>query len=467
VIPRERWEAWKKTRVFPPKGYVQLTTIKRALGIRSDKLPEWARLGYIPTAVRCNPFGLGIHSTKFGTWFVDAKVARKLVADRRAGRPMPWWGKPEPCNLRVTWKLLQKRRHPASCKTCAQIWGPKGSPRTYDDYAVRYPPIAHGAKRHLTRKWNPGLSPDEVAKHCGRSVSAVIAAIHNGMIEATRTGWRYYVTRTDATRWKARRCPMGGNYKSWISLATARKQYSFTLTQLRTFIAGGQLRSKVGTDGAMRGITYVARNQCAQLRARIGFTEAETAKRAGVSIARVRTLLKGVDWRGAEGIPLETVQAVIKRLESREGYTIEEAAARLRTSVQWIHERKLDGTIRLSRAKWDRRRLHITKPMFRRLKEALRKPVRHERFGPDWLLLSKAANEAGVAAATILPWTEDGELDRRRSLQGWRYQRKAVRARARRYWKSVRFHRAVPPDWLRPPIALIASSTHQHERISP
>ena len=132
-----------------------LTSIKKALSIRSDKLSEFARAGHIPTAKRCNPYGTKGPSTQFGTWWIDKKVAAKLVADRRAGRPMPWHGKPNPDNLRVTFKLWQKRKHPASCKTCAAIWGKKGAPRTFDDYALRYPPLAHGAKTAS----NPSLEP--------------------------------------------------------------------------------------------------------------------------------------------------------------------------------------------------------------------------------------------------------------------------------------------------------------------
>lgn len=448
VIPRQAWEAWKASRVFPPKGYVQLSTLKRPLGINSDKLSEWARMGYVPTAVRCNPFGLGIHSTKFGTWFVDPKVARKLVADRRAGRPLPWWGKPEPSNLTVTWKLLQARRHPASCATCAHIWGPKGAPRTFDDYLLRYPPIAYGAKRHLTREWRFGMRPAEVARHCTRSLSAVMNAITNGMLEANKVGGRYYVSRTEATRWKARKCPMGGSYRSWISLATAHEWYGFKLYELRAFIAKGRLRSKLGTAGAARGVTYVLRQQCARLREQIGFTEEQAAGRVGVSIARFRILLKGVNWRGARGIPLDTVNAVKNRLKSSEGYTLKQAAAKLGVSLAWIHERKLDGTIRLSRAKWDRRRLYITESMFQRLKHAKRHPVKRERFGVHWLRLSQAASEAGVSTATIIKWANERELDRCPSKAGMRYHRSAVRARARRYWKTVRFLRATPPGWM-------------------
>lgn len=449
VIPRESWEAWKATRTFPPKRYVQLSKIKGPLAIRSDKLSEWARMGYVPTAVRCNPFGLGIHSSKFGTWFIDPKVARKLVADRRAGRPMPWHGMPEPGNLAVTWKRLQARAHPPACRTCAQIWGPKGAPRSHEEYLLRYPPLALGAKRHLTRKWTPGMTMAEVARHCGRSPMRVRRAIDNGMLNATRHGRSLFVSRTAATQWRQRKCPTGDGEKSWISLATARKQYLFTLTQLRGFIAEGKLRTKVGTDGAMRGITYVSRHQCGHLRQSIGFSEEEAARRVGVSIERLRTLLKGCQWRDAQGIPLATVRAMQQRYESQEGYTIEAAAAALRVPIKWIHERKLDGTIRVSRTRWDRRRIYISKPMFKRLQEAKRKPVPREHFNADWLLLSKAANEAGISPTMILRWAETGELARRRSRLGWRYHRRAIRSRARRYWKTVRYHRAIPPDWLR------------------
>jgi len=57
VIPHAAWQEWKSKRVFPPTGYVQLSTIKDALGIKSDKLSEYARMGLIPTAIRCNPYG--------------------------------------------------------------------------------------------------------------------------------------------------------------------------------------------------------------------------------------------------------------------------------------------------------------------------------------------------------------------------------------------------------------------------
>lgn len=449
TIPHGEWEKWKASRVFPPKGYVQLSTLKRPLGIRSDKLSEWARMGYVPSALRCNPFGTRAKLTKFGTWYVDPAVAKKLISDRRAGRPMPWWGKPEPGNLQVTWRLLQKRQHPPTCATCAQIWGPKGAPRAWDDYVLRYPPLAHGAKRHLTRPWSPGMTIAEVAAHTGRSWTWVRRAIDNGTLSAERTGSRYHVQRAAATHWKARHCPAGSREASWLSLASASLQHQFTQAELQNFIKQGRLHTKVGTNGPMRGITYVPRHQVRRLRETIGFSEDEAARRVGVRVSRLRVLLKGVHWRGIGAIPLDTVSAVIRRRYSQDGGdTIEEAAAKLGKTVEWIHERVLDGTIRLMRGKWDRRRLYVSAPMFQRLEAAKRKPDQRVRLNADWLFIGQAAREAGVSTGTITHWVDAGDLERRQTYLGWRYLRKSVRARARRYWQEeIRFRRATPPEW--------------------
>lgn len=362
---------------------------------------------------------------------------------------MPWHAKPNPDNLRVTFKLWQKRKHPASCKTCATIWGKKGAPRSFEDYMVCYPPLAHGAKRHLTRSWSPGLTIREVAALSGCSTLRVCRAIANGALNSSLYGRCRYVSRTDTTLWRARKCTTGEHDRSWISLATARKWYMFTLPELRCFIVSRRLKSKIGTFGAMRGVVYVSRHQCGQLREKIGFTERQAARRAGVSVARMRTLLRGVDWRKAAGIPLWTVKAAIKRLWSRQGYTIAEAARAVGMPVQWVRARKLDGTIKVSRAKWDRRRVYITEPMLQRLRDAKRKPVKRERFNAEWVHVSDAANEAAVSICTIVKWAKNKELDRRRSRTGWRYHRRSVRTCARSYWRTVRFHRATPPAWLR------------------
>ena len=448
VIPHGVWAEWKSKRTFPPEGYVLLVSLKEPLSVKSDKLSEFARMGYVPTAVRCNPYGTKGPNTMFGTWYIAEALGEQLLADRRAGRPMPWHGKPLLDNLKKTYALWQERQHHASCKTCGEIWGKEGPPVTFDAYLLRYPPLAHGAKRHLTMYFDPGLTIAQVAAQAQRSEDHVLTAIQNGSLAVHEYEGSVYATRTDATRWIARHCPDGEGKQSWIALETAAKTYLFTVTDLRKHIAAGTLLSKIGIHGAARGVVYVPRQQVVQLREKIGFTEAEAARRVGVTVARLRHLLEGVDWRKAEGIPLVTVQAVIKRLESFQGYSLEAAAAILGRPLLWVKDRIKDGTVKVARAPWDERRLYLTEPMMKRLRTALTSPTKTWRPGPDWLRLSDAAQEAGVTTSTILKWVSECELFGREHQTGIHYHRSAVRARARTYWATVRFHRAIPPAWL-------------------
>lgn len=450
VIPHEAWRQWKSQRVFAPEGYVQLSTLRQALAIRSDKLSEFARMGYIPGAIRTTPFGAGIASSQFGTWYIDQKMAEKLLADRKAGRPMPWHGKPLMDNLRVTYKLWCTRKHPATCATCQDIWGETGEPGTFDDYVKRYPSLAFGAKRHLTRPWSLGVTAAALAKESGISVGIVHLAIANGMLAAQSVQGVLYISRTDATRWRARKHPTGESAKSWVSLQTAANLYLFSVAELRAHIAGGRLICRTGTQGAARSVEYVSRHQCAQLRETLGFTIEEAARRAGITQERFLRLMQGVDWRSAQKIPLSTVQAVIKRVKSRAGHTIEEAAQALGTSEAWVRARIHDGTVKVNQAQWDGRRSYLTDPMLARLRKrkALSQPDRNPSLGDDWLRLSAAAVEAGVSPATIIRWADTGALARKQSSVGWRYHRNAVRAQATRYWQNVRFKRATPPAWL-------------------
>ena len=449
VIPHDAWKAWKTRRVFPPDGYVPLATLKQPLSIRSDKLSEFARMGHVPTAIRCNPYGTGLPSTQFGTWYIAPDVAKRLIADRHAGRPMPWHGKPIGDNLRATYRLWQSRQHAMSCKTCAEIWGQGGAPRTFEEYAERYPPIAHGAKRHLTLPWNPGLPVAEVAQKAGCSVAQVRRAIENGTLSATTQGRATFITRTDATRWIGRGSPAGDTQKSWISLETAQQRYLFTGRDLKAFIASGALKSKTGTHGAMRGTVYVSKAQCAKLREEIGFTEQEAARRAKITVPQLREALPVVNWRGTGAIPLATVQAVIKRLQSNPGYTIAETATLIGQDADWVEDRIKDGTVRPLRTKHDHARLYLSEPMIRRLRAAVITPRVQTEPEAGWLRLGEAALEAGVTTATIIKWAAAGELARTRGPNGWRYAHDAVRARAQAYWRTSRFHRATPPEWLR------------------
>jgi len=448
VIPHDAWAAWKARRVFPPAGYIPLATLKQPLSIRSDKLSEYARMGYVPTAIRCNPYGVGLPSTRFGTWYIDPEAARRLIADRHAGRPMPWHGRPLVENLRTTYRLWQQRKHPPICKTCAEIWGHKGAPKSFKDYTERYPPLAHGAKRHLTLRWTRGLTVTEVAQKAGCSISQVRRAIAKGTLDTTTQGNQVHITKTAATRWIGRGCPAGDTQRSWISLDTARKRYLFTSRELKAFIAQGRLKARTGTQGAMRGIVYVPQQQCATLREQIGFTEAEAARRAGVTVSRLRDMLRGVNWRGTGAIPLVTVQAVIKRLQSSPGYTIEDAAKALGQDTAWVEDRITDGTVRPLRRQWDADRRYLSEPMMLRLRKAAETARSTTIPEGDWLRVGEAALEAGVTATTIEKWAGCSELERVHMRGGWRYRRDAVRARARLYWRQTRFERATPPKWL-------------------
>jgi DNA-directed RNA polymerase specialized sigma24 family protein len=233
-----------------------------------------------------------------------------------------------------------------------------------------------------------------------------------------------------------------------LTLKDASEQYWFTQEELTDFIAAGELRSKTGTTDPLTGKVCVLRQQCCQLREQRGFPETQAAARLGVSIEDLQLLLEDLDWRKTQAITLTVLQSAVKRLQSCEGYTIEEAANALSAPAKWVEARVLDGTVRLTNTKWNPERQYLPEPMFQRLKEAFANPTSDERLGADWLHLSDAANESGVSAGTITNWVNRGELERRPSLTGWRYHREAVRARARLYWPTVRFHRATPPAWL-------------------
>jgi hypothetical protein len=439
VISHEAWA-----------GYVQLSTLKGPLGIASDKLSEFARMGYVPQAQRVNTFG--VHSTRttqFGTWYVPQAVAEQLLHDRRAGRAMPWHGKPIMDNLKGTWRLFDERRHPASCETCREIWGLGGAPATFDAYIVRYPGLMHGAKRHLTRPWSPGLTIAEVAAQARCSDAGVRRAIKTGALEARKDGRTTYVTRTNATRWIARKCPTGQGDRSWISLESAAHQYLISNEEAQRLIENGQLVSKVGHAGGKGGTIYVQRQQCVQLREREGFTEQQAAARVHLSVDSLRKLLAGVNWRhSADGlIPLVTLQAIVKRVQSRQGHTPDEAATELSVAVDWIRARIDDGTITVKHASWDDR-LYITAPMLERLRRALSRPEPTAPRQGCRLRLSAAAGLAGVSTSTVIRWADAALIGREREPSGWSYIEQDIRAQARVYWTNARWTRDKRPAWL-------------------
>ena len=450
VISRTALETWKGTRVLPPAGYVPLASIRISLGIKSDsKLPEFANAGYIPTATRCNPYGSG-RGTKNGTWWVDNQVAQKLVADRHAGRSMPWHGKVYDTNLKITWQLLEARRHPPECKTCRNIWGNLGSPMTFEDYSVRYPPLVRNDKFHLTRPWAPGLSLAEVGKQAGRSLGYVDRAVQNGALKGQRAGRFTYITQANCARWIAQGSPAGAAVKTWIALSTAKRLYGFSIAELLRYIKTKKLQSRIGVAGPQLNLVFVLRQQCGKLRDTLGYPEREAARRVGVTVAQLHTLLAGVGWSGGgSNIPVDMVLAARKRFDSQKGYTVEEAAERLGKTREWVNEQIRSGVARVSRAAWDGRLRYLNEQNFQRLRRArkIRSKAR-PLSSTTWLRPSDAAKDSGVCTGTLQRWADEGIVRRRKTSAGWRYARISVRSQAKKYWATLNRRRAVPPAWL-------------------
>lgn len=274
---------------------------------------------------------------------------------------------------------------------CAHIWGASGRPATFDEYALRYPLLDRGAKRHLTQAWNPGLTLAQVAEEAGCDVDAVRLAIDNGMLEASVFGAEQYVSRTRATLWARHGAPQGDSVRSWISLAGAAKRYGFSEVELHELIAAGRLRHKGEGQSAL-----VSRIQCGALRDEMGYTAEHAAARLGVPQADLHPLLQGLEWRPSDGlIPLAVIRAAAKRL----------------------------GGARTA-------------------------PKARTQPSEEWVVSDQALSIAGVSSATLGRWVSENTVDRRYEAGGWRYRTSDLYAQARLYW-GARPRRSGCPDWLK------------------
>lgn len=449
LIPFEAWKEWKANRTLPPKDSVKLSSLKIPLGIRSDHLSEFARAGCIPGAVQVTSCLREGKSTAFGTWYIGKEAARKLVADRRAGRPMPWYGMPTDANLQQTYGRWLKRRHPKSCKACRGIWGKRGAPRSFQEYTRRYPILARTLKIHLTKPWSPGLTPDQLAKSARKPRAYVLKAIKSGALKALRSDGRLYVTKNAAWRWKAAGCPVRAHIKTWISLETARRQHHFTYKQLREFIRRRELRTMVCKYGPKYGELMVSRAQCARLRKKLGYGEALAARLVGISPAKLRSLSSLFGHPSGRPLSPEMMYKLKASMNRKDGWTLDEAAALVRKPLAWVQARRDEGVIRVRRSRQDGRQPMITIAMLQRLQAAAKGNGLRAVADEDWLTLQEACLEAGVSQTSVLQWIADGELERRRFSTGWRYHRSAVRSRARQYWRLGRpQRRSSPPAWL-------------------
>lgn len=452
VIDYAEWERWCSTyKEGPPEGYVRLAQYRGPLGFNGDKLSEMARLGYVPTAIRCS-VQTG-PSTQSGVWFIDPEVAKKLLDDRRQGLAMPWFGKPLLDNLKKTWKLLGERQHPIEgCADCRAIWGEQGAPESFDDYVERYPGLTKGQKRHLTRPWTPGLTIATVAAQVGRSDGLVRRAIASGMLRTSEFEGIVYVSQTDATRWRARGCPTGDGLNSWISFESANTTYGLSEKDLEKLIAAGEFEHRVGTDGAMRGIRYVPRQRCSDYRNLHGFSRAEAARRIGVPLDEIDSVLEGLEWRVADGVPLTVVHNAIKRIQSEAGHTLSECAEILGVGEDWISARIEDGEARLQRSKWRKGRVYLTEPTVEHLRKLLASGIAPAKrtWGNSWCLVGEGAILAGVSITTLGDWAKQCLVIREHSPAGFRYDRESIKSQARVFWQTSPWRRDTRvPQWLK------------------
>lgn len=276
------------------------------------------------------------------------------------------------------------------------IWGDKGPPGSFEDYAQRYPQLAHGAKRHLTFEWDPGLTVTEVASSVGCSQEHVLEAIENGMLEALVIGDVPHVTRTNMTRWKAAKAPAGDGSRSWITLQGASERYGFSLDALQAMVVSGELRQRRGDAGPGWGAVLVSRRQCWQLRDKLGYTVQQAAERLNVSVSLVEEHLSQAGWRrSGELLPYETVRLLSRRL------------ARHRVVAQAKQE-----------------------------------------CDQGLLSAKEAMAIAAVSKATFYRWADEGLVPRLAGPSGARYRDDDVRRQARVYWGGSRRKGQTPPAWL-------------------
>lgn len=271
VIPIEELQRWHSARDHAPAGWIRLSTVAKALQIRSDsKLPEYAKAGYVPDTVFVKASHL---------WFIKPERADQIIADARAGRPLPWHGKPFLTNLRVSWRRLQARRH-RRCRVCIAAWGAKGSPKSFKDYCRRYPELDLGIKRHLTirqdrlraqpkvRPWGScrafrgrGQTIAQTARALNKPRTWVHSHIARGTIRPLRdaedrgsalrispAGMRRLLA-VIATELRGR--PRGHDLRTWLGLHAAAAHAGVSITAIQVWDRHGDLRTKQGPRGRL------------------------------------------------------------------------------------------------------------------------------------------------------------------------------------------------------------------------
>lgn len=189
---------------FPHDGHVRLSDLSRALGQRVDGLSRMARISLVPDAFRVER-----RDGKRGVaWYVPGHTANGLIAQHRAGQPMPWQNQPLVDDLAAKYRLWSLRRHPPGCKKCERIWGRSGPPETFEAYVARYPQLSLVDKRHLTQLWRRLRPLQEAIEHLTRLFGRekVAEGLANGALQTLERDGVKLIDPRVIDEWSAAEC---------------------------------------------------------------------------------------------------------------------------------------------------------------------------------------------------------------------------------------------------------------------
>jgi len=449
-VSRADWEAWKATRQPPNPADVRLADLSVQLGIQADRLNEYARKGLIPGAVRRKRFlKPGSDPTKFGTWYLPRETADQLLANRATGATQPWQPGLQVEYADSVYDRWLEARHPASCEACAAIWGDAGPPKEKAEFVSRYAPLGKGAKFHLVRKWTPGLTVPALARKTGFSHVTIRRAINTGALQTINDGPKRRISDASAEACINQHSTLGAGADGWISLETAARQYHFTVSELEAHIAERTLRWRTSESRDKRELIQVRRGAVLKLRQRLGFSETHAAKLAKVTVAQLRAMLATVGERPPGAITIADLRLIIKKMRSRQGATLKEAAEELDRSVAWVKARLADGTATAIASPWAKGQLILTAANMSKLRAALVDTKGESAQGAEWLSGEKASLLAGVSKVTLGRWAEANLVMREYAGRGWRYHRASVMAQAEAYWATATPRwRSMCPGWI-------------------
>lgn len=241
----------------PPAGYVPLSDLARALGQRVDALSRLARISMVPDALRVDRQ----EGKRSVAWYLPGRTADGLIAQHRAGQPMPWQGKPLVDELAGKYRLWCVRRHPSACLKCHRIWGHGEPPASFEAYVARYTRLSLGDKAHLTQLWAKLRPLSEAIEHlvrlCGHD--RVVEALENGVLRTLERDGRAWMDSRVIDEWSAAGYPQAlpAAQQVWVLTSTAAASCSVDLEQLLWLIERDEVRARMGSGPVSKGRLFV------------------------------------------------------------------------------------------------------------------------------------------------------------------------------------------------------------------